>query len=496
MRPDVNLLHLSHIGGAVIALAAEDKDRMTSDRQTPTLPDAVPLRRLRRLGVLAPLAFLALIEVVRFWLGLSARASIQTYIGLLLVIGAATVAFAWAIFAVVDRVQERLALRNQELLALDAAGLAIVRDLDLHTVLQGVVDQARELARARYGALQYRSSGDDTAAFLTSGITPEQRAALGPPPRGHGLLGVVLANGENLRLADLTRDPRSVGFPPGHPAMRSLLAVPIPAAKGVLGNLYVVEKADGLTFTAEDERTLERFATHAALAITNARLHRERQALATTEERERIAREMHDSTAQVLGYVSTKSQAVGLLIASGQTDRALAQIEQLGETARSAYADVREGILGLRTSVSADRAFIDSLGDYLTRWQEQSGVPAELVLEMGDHHRLSLSPIAEVQLIRIIQEALANVRKHANASHVKVRLAERDGRIDASVEDDGQGFSPDELGRSPVPRFGLSTMRERAEAIGGTFTVTASPGSGTRVAVRIPMDRPSSRTGE
>lgn len=468
---------------------------MVSNRNELGQPDAALLRRLRWLAVLAPLAFLTLVEAVRLWLGLSVRASPQTYIGLLLVVGASTAAFAWAMFAVINRLQDRLSLRNQELLALDAAGLAIVRDLDLQPVLQGVVDQARELAGARYGALQYRSAGSDTSAFLTSGITPEQRAALGPPPAGHGLLGVVLTKGEHLRLDDLTRDPRSVGFPPGHPPMRSLLAVPIPASDGILGNLYLTDKLSGAAFTDEDERTLERFATHAALAIGNARLYRERQALATTEERERIAREMHDSTAQVLGYVSTKAQAVEALIRRGQSDRAVEQTRQLAQAAQSAYADIREGILGLRTSLRTDRGLIETLRDYLTVWQGQSGIAASLSTEGVTSDQLPLAPTTEVQLLRIIQEALANVRKHAAADRIDLSIRRAGDHVIVIVADDGRGFCPGETASDSRPRFGLSTMRERAEAIGAYFEIVSSPGNGTRLTLDVPTELPRDLAG-
>ena len=459
-----------------------------------SIEGASSLRRLKLLAVLAPLAFLAALELLRH---LVLPGLFQAWPGYLLLGGIVlfgTFAFAETIFDVVERLQRRLAQQNQELLALDGAGLAIVGELDLQIVLQRVVDQARELVGARYGALSYLHEENELPALLTSGITLAEREDIGPLPKGHGLLGVVLADGERLRLADLTRDPRSVGFPPNHPLMHSLLAVPIRSHGVVLGNLYLTEKQAESGFSMDDEETLARFATHAALAIGNARLHRQVRVLATIEERERIAREMHDSLAQVLGYVNTKAQAVELLVQTGQTERALSQIGQMAEATRSAYADVREGILGLRTSRDPDRGFVDTVRDYLARWQEQSGVNARLVVDEGIAHRLALAPIGEVQLLRIIQEALNNVRKHANATGVEVRISERGGWVDTVIEDDGHGFVPEDLGRSPLPRFGLATMRERAEAIGGIFSVTAQPEHGACVTIQIPVEQRASMT--
>ena len=453
------------------------------------------LTRLKWLAVLAPLLFLGGLELVRQNLFPELFASWPGYLLLAGVILLGTLFFAEAVFGVVSRLQERLTRQNRELLALHAAGLGILGERDLEALLQRVVENARELLGARYGALSLLREEGGIETFIVSGITPEERALLGPPPVGHGLLGVVLNEGTTLRLEDLTRDPRSVGFPAGHPPMRSLLAVPVAAHGRVMGNLYLTEKEGAPAFDEDDEETLLRFATLAALAIENARLHRQIHALAVTEERERIAREMHDSLAQVLGYVNTKAQAAETLLAGGQSERAAAQIGQLAEAARAAYADVREGILGLRTSLGDDRGLVETLQSYLELWQGQSGVAVELIAEPSPFPA-RLSPIAEVQLLRIIQEALANVRKHAAAAHAEVRLNLEVSHLEAGVVDDGAGFDPDALGRTSLPRFGLATMRERAEAVGGTLTVASVAGEGTTVVVRLPLAAESGSQGE
>jgi len=443
------------------------------------------LRQLKWLAVLAPLLFLAALEAVRQLVSPDLFRAWPGYLLLAGIVLLGTLFFAEAIFGVVERLQTRLAHQNRELLDLHDAGLGILGELDLEMLLQRVVDNARELVGARYGALSLLREGGGIEAFLTSGITPAERERVGPIPLGHGLLGVVLGEGQPLRLDDLTRDARSVGFPPHHPPMRSLLAVPVVSRGRVLGNLYLTEKATHAGFDADDEETLQRFATLAALAIENARLHRQVQALAITEERERIAREMHDSLAQVLGYVNTKAQAAQTLLGNEQPERAAVQLAQLAETARAAYADVREGILGLRTSLGTERDFVVTLREYLQRWQEQSGIVADLELPLP-LVAPGLSPMAEVQLLRIIQEALTNVRKHGGARHARVQLEVTDGALQAVIADDGVGFALDTLGPAGHPRFGLATMRERAEAVGGTFTIDSRLGEGTTVTVSIP----------
>jgi signal transduction histidine kinase len=196
---------------------------------------------------------------------------------------------------------------------------------------------------------------------------------------------------------------------------------------------------------------------------------------------------MHDSLAQVLGYVNTKAQAAQELLRAGQTERALAQIGQLGGAAREAYADVREQILGLRTSLGPDTAFIGALQDYLDQWQEQSGVRVNLAVDVPEELLRALPPAAELQLLRIVQEALSNVRKHAHATVARLTITMDGDDLVTQVADDGAGFTPAALDPAIFPRFGLTGMHERAEAIGGTLTVQSAPGAGTQVTARAPL---------
>jgi signal transduction histidine kinase len=268
--------------------------------------------------------------------------------------------------------------------------------------------------------------------------------------------------------------------------MERLLGVPVASGSAVVGNLYLADKVGGTPFTPSDEGTLMRFAALAGIAIENAVLHEQVQVLAITEERERIAREMHDSLAQVLAYVNAKSQAAQAHLANNDPGRANAQIEQLAQTAREAYVDVREGIFALRSShLQADAGFGATLATYIQRWQDQSGIPVTLALP-GRESAYGLPQLAAIHLQRLIQEALTNIRKHANASSVSITIVDEGRRLRVTIADNGTGFDPNEIGRGAFPRFGLSTMRERAEASGGTFTLTSVPAGGTTIDVAIP----------
>ncbi|HXA15614.1 MAG TPA: GAF domain-containing sensor histidine kinase [Thermoanaerobaculia bacterium] len=439
------------------------------------------LRQLRWLAIVAPIVVVALLELARVTtIGVTSIGSRIVLDGL---VAAALVIVSTYMVRAVGRMQHRLERHNQELLALHGAGLDVTAELSLDVVLNKVVDRARTLVGSRYGALSVVNADGSIQTFITAGVAPDERARIGPPPVGHGLLGVVLNEGERLRLPDIGKDPRSYGFPPNHPVMHSLLAVPISCKGPFVGNLYLSEKEGGGEFTPGDEETLERFAVQAAIAIDNAHLHRQVADLAVAQERLRIAHEMHDGIAQVLGYVNTKVQAAIEYLRQEKKEEGLVQLRELAAAAREAYGDVREAIVDLRTLPGPARAFDDVLREYIDRWKEQSGVDARLVIE-GD---LVVPNGIELQLVRIIQESLTNVRKHAKATMAMIEVRRHDGKLLITVSDDGAGFAQAGLSRRVFPRFGLSTMRERAESIGGTFSIESTPGGGTVVSVEVPM---------
>lgn len=445
------------------------------------------LRQLKWLTVVGPVLFLILLDLARH------RVSpdlFHAWPGSLLTAGLvalAALSFSGVIFGLIERMQERTEARNRELLALHQAALDIMAELSLGEVLQRVVDRARELARARYGALAVLGEGGPLTDFITSGLPAEERAAIGAPPQGRGLLGAVQREGRPIRVAEIARDPRSAGFPPNHPPMQSFLGVPIRLADRVIGNLYLTDKVETEEFSAEDEETLQRFAAQAAIAISNARLHERVSELAIVEERERIAREMHDRPAQVLGYVNAKAQAVRELVRAGRAQEAEREVEGLIEQAQAAYADVRTDILALRTTRTG-HDFLPGLREYVQRFQEQSGIQVALELP-EDGRELGLDPEAELQLGRILQEALTNVRKHAGAAEAVLRLAVEGEGLRGMVAERGRGFDPQAGTADRRPHFGLGMMRERAEAVGGRLTVQSAPGEGTRVLVEIPRRR-------
>ena len=179
--------------------------------------------------------------------------------------------------------------------------LTIGSDLDLHTVLDTIIETAAELVDAQYGALGVLDeSGTRLADFITVGIDDEARKRIGHLPEGHGILGLLIIDPKPLRLPDLREHPASFGFPPNHPPMTSFLGVPIAVRDEVFGNLYLCDKRGGDVFTDVDQELAVGLASAAGIAIENARLHARVADLATLEDRERIARDLHDTVIQRL----------------------------------------------------------------------------------------------------------------------------------------------------------------------------------------------------
>src|SRR5712692_3893358 len=300
------------------------------------------LKRLRWIAVAAPLMIVIALEVIRA--ATAGEVPLQTRLVLDAVVVVAFAIFGVVMVRAIGDINEQLKRQNRELLALHSAGLDVAAELSLDAVLKKVVDQARNLVGAKYGALSVVDAEQGRIkSFLTSGITPEEREAIGPPPVGHGVLGVVLHEGQRLRLEDIAKHPRSVGFPANHPMMRTLLAVPITCKSPFVGNLYLAEKENDERFTDDDEKTLERFAVQAAIA-------------------------------QVLGYVNTKVQAANEYLRRGKNEEASGQLRELAVAAREAYGDVREAIVDLRTLPGPQQSFADAMREYINRWKEQTGI--------------------------------------------------------------------------------------------------------------------------
>jgi len=374
-------------------------------------------------------------------------------------------------------------LTNAQLLALLEATLAISANLSLTETLKRIVIAAASLVNARYAALGVPDeSGAYLAEFVTTGLAPEAEALIGHHPRGHGLLGVILRQGQSLRLRDLRQHPRSVGFPPHHPPMTSFLGAPITHKGQRLGNLYLTDKQGVGEFTAADQHIIELLAAHAGIAIENARLYAKVQQLSVVEERQRIGMDLHDGVIQSIYAVGLTLEYVSAQLADGDVSGARERLQSSMEALNATIRDIRAYILDLRPRRLGGDNLIVGLERLLAEFKANTLMVVDFAADAGVD--AALRPEARLALFHIAQEALSNAAKHSRASRVIIRLADEADWVTLSLTDNGRGFDPEQAEHRAG--HGLMNIRDRALSLGGEVTITRPAEGGVQVQVRVP----------
>jgi nitrate/nitrite-specific signal transduction histidine kinase len=379
--------------------------------------------------------------------------------------------------------------REREAEALYGIGVEVSRLLDLDKVLNSVVGYAQELLGAEVATLALLDEpSQEICIRATSGPVGQALRQIRLWP-GQGVAGRAIRQGQPAMTSDFLSDSSLVHTPEidsliREAGIRAVLSVPLKIGERVFGSLTILH-SKAHHFSDSEVGLLSQLANQAAVAMENARLYNQVQDMAVLEERDRIAREMHDGLGQVLGFLNLKARMVGDLLDSGQGAEAHREVEEMRKVTRDAYEEVRQGILGLRAKVSPEASLISMLEDYVEGFRHQSGIPVEITV--ADEAATRFPPGVAVQMVRVIQEALANVRKHAQAGKVFVRFIAEGNEAQIEVEDDGIGFDPTAFDGHDRWHFGLQTMQERAESVGGSLRVDSAPGRGTRVVVKLPL---------
>ncbi|GAA3662160.1 hypothetical protein GCM10022224_027350 [Nonomuraea antimicrobica] len=369
--------------------------------------------------------------------------------------------------------------RDEILQAVSSAVLAVTRHLSVREVLQVIVRSAQRLLDARYAALGVPDDDGSFAEFVAEGLTDKQWDAIGPLPRQHGMLGAMLRDGTPVRLPDLRDDPRFEWWPKAHPVMRDFLGVPIRDGERVLGIIFLANKRAGGGFTQADQELLTLFAAHAAIALINARLYERGRELAMLEERNRVARELHDAVTQKLFSLRLSAQAAATMLdqAPGKVpDQAVAELERVQRLAGEALAELRAVIVELRPAELDRHGLAETLRKHVRMLDRLH--PALVAFECGELPPLDAA--VEVAVLRVAQEALHNALRHSGAVAVSVRLAYETGTLELTVRDDGSGFE-----QADSRGLGLVSMRDRVESVGGVMSVESVRGGGTTVRVEV-----------
>jgi signal transduction histidine kinase len=363
-----------------------------------------------------------------------------------------------------------------ELRLVSEAVLAVSRQLSTRDALAVIVRSARTLADASYAALGVPDDRGSFAEFVVSGISQAQQRAIGPLPRQHGMLAALLKSSEPARLADIRKDPRFEGWPPAHPELTGFLGVPVKNGEDVLGIIFVASKRSG-EFTSRDEELLTLFASHAAIALTNAKLYERSGELSVLQERARLARELHDAVSQRLFSIRAHARAAEVLVAKAPA-RASAELAAIAELGAQAHGELRAVIDGLAPPELDADGLAESLRKYALLAGRAHGIPVSVTAA----DLPELDPRVQAAAFRVAQEALQNALRHSGASEISVSLSRAPRRVVLEVSDDGTGFDPGIASGG----LGLASMRERAAAVGGMLRLSSAPGAGTRVRLAVP----------
>jgi signal transduction histidine kinase len=359
------------------------------------------------------------------------------------------------------------------------ATLLLEADLELRVLLHHFIEEAQSMTGARYGALGVLND-DHTALseFLTVGLEPDEEERIGARPTGQGVLGVLITDPRPLRASHIASHEESFGFPPNHPPMTSFLGVPIKVRGEVYGNLYLTDKVGWSEFTRDDEALVEALALAAGIAIENARLHQRMQAVAVYEDRDRVARDLHDTVIQRLFAVTLSLQSMtNAAEATGMADRLKEAVSNLDATIRQVRSTIYELgsgdiVQGVRATVLALVRELNSVVGVEVRTSIDGPVDAAISDEVAEH------------LLATVREALTNVGRHAQASEVSVSLSVKGDSCILQVRDNGQGVDETKTGEGGL---GLGNLRRRAEKLHGQLVIERLDTGGTLLTWQVPI---------
>ncbi|MEA2011308.1 MAG: GAF domain-containing sensor histidine kinase [Actinomycetota bacterium] len=352
---------------------------------------------------------------------------------------------------------------------------AVAGQTDLQAILATTVEIAMDLTGAPHAALGVVGQHGGLVDFVHAGLDPVTAETIGAPPQGRGLLGLISRDGETVRVDDLSDHPASIGMPSHHPQMGSFLGVPVRAGPNLFGNLYLTDKEDG--FTEEDEALVEALAMIAGTAIRTVRLQQRLQSLAVAEDRERIARDLHDAIIQDLFAVGLSLQGQALKVVDPEIRRALEQdVESLDRTITS----LRGFIFDLGAPAGGQRTLRSELRELVTRLAGPHDTEVH-VAYTGSLDALPQHVIDDAT--QLVRESLSNSLRHSSADRVTIEIHGGDDRLALRISDNGVGFDPAEVAWG----LGLTNLRERATRAGGQISIDSTAESGTAVRASLPL---------
>jgi signal transduction histidine kinase len=449
----------------------------------PLFPDRIDRKTILKIVIiLSPALFVLWLELLRFTIFEQTSLMIWATLSLIAIIVAALL-FSRLIFTFVNLLQEENLNRMRELTMLSEVSQTVDEYHNMKALLNKALDKLINITDADFGELYLVDEQSHELMHKLHGGHPKHVAKR---ELQFDLREWLIGEGVRLNQQVIVKNLMDFQNRPiatlANEGVRSLALIPLKSSSGTIG-VVCLFSLNPDHFKINETNLLFSIGNRIAMAVEKARLYEKVQAVAVLEERERISAELHDGLAQVLSYVITKSQATRQLLQKmTEANDYLGEIENV---AQELYTDTREAIVGLRTAISGDRSMISALTEYVARFNQMHSIKTEI--NIGDRIIPSLSPQVELQAIRIVQEALSNARKHAEATRATIKVAAGDDEITIAIKDDGKGFDIDKAGTVDWTKFGLRNMKERADSIHGVLTIESNPQKGTEVILRIPL---------
>ncbi|WP_336250748.1 GAF domain-containing sensor histidine kinase [Stomatohabitans albus] len=361
--------------------------------------------------------------------------------------------------------------------------------IPMDELLPKIVKAARTATGAKYAAMGVLTTNvhevdenetrDHIVQFIYDGIDDETASNIGPHPVGRGILGKTIFEEQLVITNDLPAHPDSIPLPEGHPPMSNFLGAPLEVDGRVFGNLYLAEKPEG--FSTDDAKVLEVLCSQAGAAIQTSVLAERLRGVLLSDERSRIARDMHDGVMQNLFSLGMSLDLMSQTIEvsspelANDLQRLVDQVDETIQSIRSTIYQLRDSETSdQRTSLQHAAVTLAREFEYTTGVRPSIAISSQVSNEVPDH--------LVHDVVYLIKEALHNIRKHAKAKSVSIRATSGEHGIEITVNDNGCGFDQTQ----PTVGHGLETMAERANLIGGQLRITSKIGSGTSVFLTIP----------
>jgi two-component system nitrate/nitrite sensor histidine kinase NarX len=381
-----------------------------------------------------------------------------------------------------DSLHQQISQRTRELNALAEMALIISRSQDLKTVLSEALAQALQATDMAGGIIHLVGPSGGVAVSVQHGV---------PPAVVHCISRAVTSEGcsfwgthRSLQVINLQENSHTSCQTIDCPAMahnyQGLIVVPLHSGSQELGTLTLLQRGE-TAVSPEQRQFITCLGNQLGVAVANARFQEEIERLAILEERGRIARELHDSLAQTLSWLHLKMDMLTQTLEEGNLLKTRQEAQDVQQVVNQACFEVRESIDGLRLQPANGLSAV--VTDYVTEFSRRSRISVDL--NIGDACRLN--PVVEIEALRILQEAMTNAYKHANATHLEIYFQRQNGYVELSVKDNGKGFDP--LMKVHNGHYGLHIMQERAERVAGSFYLASAPNHGTQIIVRLPADK-------